>query len=296
MSTSVHQEIEWEHAAVDRGVRRYRESLMRDRNDGSRERRELAELEPGQEIMRHVVGPAHKALEVAAKEAHAAYGNPKRGREERWWFPILCVEPDVLAVIGVRAMLATREVHARPLRSVALEIGRNAQTQREFELWRKAQGKRTRESQQGGTPNYWRLMRELTPEVNERAFRKWAKKSEQYEKLDWPRDMRLHLGIKVVNVIAEAAPQWFTITMPGQVSGGRYKTERVVALTDEAREWVTARHTYNEMRRPLLVPMLVEPRDWTRVAPEEKRDGTEDRSEVAGCAVGCAGGGPEGGA
>lgn len=272
MPDNITAEIEWEHAAVERGVRRYRESLLRQRKDGSFERRELTELEPGQEIMRDVVSASHEAIAAAAEEAHNAYATKGRGREERWWFPILCLEPDKLAVIAARALLSANASSRRALRSVALEIGRNVQVQREFELWKKQQTSAATEARKAGqyVPDFWRFMRELSPEQDERAFLKWAKKSEQYQKLDWPREMRLHLGIKLVYLVVEACPKWFELTLPGTVSHGRYRTERLVCLTELARQWITLRHEYNEMRRPWLVPMISEPIDWVRTTREKK--------------------------
>lgn len=297
MIDPIQREVEWEHSAIERGVRRYRESLLRERKDGSLEPRELAELEPGQEIMRDLVGRSVKALEAAATLARDSLANKGRGREERWWWPILSLDPDKIAVIGARVLLAERHAPgstgARPLRSVALAIGRGCQVQREFELWRADVSAKSRASRGTDTfvPDYWKLMRELAPELTERAFRKWSKKSGVYNRLDWPREMRLHLGVKVAHVIAESAPEWVTITAPGYVRHGRYRTERVVALTDHARAWIAKRHDYNELRRPWLVPMLVPPRDWTRVQREEtsnaavRVDGPQDDGSLRGSAA-----------
>jgi hypothetical protein len=276
----IQREIEWEHGAVERGVRRYREQMMRERKDGSMVLRDLAELEPGQEIMRDVVRKVHEKIAETALIARNALANKGRGRDELWWWPMLSLDPDKIALIGARALLCSGHWGStvatyRALRSAALEIGRHAQVEREFEMWSAAQAKQNREAKKRGewVPDYWKWMRELAPELTERAFRKWAKKSGRYDRVDWPREMRLHFGLKVAHLIAETCPEWFTIEMPGRVQQGRYRTEKIVSLTARAREWVAARHQYNEMRRPWFVPMLVEPLDWKRVQHEEKKNG-----------------------
>lgn len=268
------REIEWERGAVERGVRRYREALTRERRDGGLEARALADLEPGQEIIRKVVGPVSKLIEATARQAKEVYKASGKGRQERWLWPILSLDADEQAFIAVRAMLVTQINRLSPLRSVALEIGRNMQLQRDYELWKDDQNRRDREARKAGTwvPNHWKYMMRAGADDMSRAFLKWSAKSPKYDRVEWSREDRLHIGIKLVSLVVEAAPGWFEVGM-STIGNGRYRTEKVVMLTEEARAWVTSRHAFNELRRPWYVPMLAPPLDWVRETEEHDEDG-----------------------
>ncbi len=271
-------QVQWERGSVERGVARYRESLYRTKKDGGLELKELAELEPGQDIMREVIVNAEAAISAAQVEAMNAMRDKTRGRWEMWWWPLCCLEADKIALIGARAMLGV-QIHelsrghgSRPLRSVALEIGRAMKLEREFEMWREAENRREREARKAKAegdedvfaPNWWKLMRQRAPELSERAFRKWAKKSGQYDRLDWGRDVRLSVGTKVIDLIVQHGGGWFTVAMVGNHMSNRYTTERRVMLTEDAWKWIKSAHRGHEFNRPWLLPMLKEPLNWTR--------------------------------
>jgi hypothetical protein len=240
MSDPIMQEIEWEQGATDRGVRRYRETMYRNGKDGGLVARPITELEPGQVIMRDVVHYTVEAIHAAQREAADAIVAKGKGRWDIWWWPILCLKAEQIAVIAVRTILSTdidaRGYKAVSARGLSLTIGRHMKTQREFEMWRKAENERERAARKERAeglrpddeyiPNWWKLMSRMSPEVNERAFRKWSKKSDQYDKLDWTREMRLHVGMKVLGLIVEYGGGWFEMEVM-RVNGGRgYKTER----------------------------------------------------------------------
>lgn len=298
-------QVLWERGSIERGVRRYRESLFRTKKDGGREMKELAELEPGLDIMREVILNAEEAIKAAQVEAMESIRDKTRGRWEMWWWPLCCLDADKIALIGARAILgSSRETgHSRPIRSVALEVGRHMKLEREFETWCDTQNKAesaTRKAKKDGdleydvyVPNWWKLMRQRAPEISERAFRKWARKSGQYDRLDWGRDVRLGVGTKVLDLLVQHGGGWFSIDLVAQHAKHRYTTERRVFLTERAESWVKGQHRGHELNRPWLLPMLVEPLDWKR---KEKRDAEVrvDRAPHdvgAGCSNGGAGGG-----
>lgn len=272
-------QVQWERGSVERGVARYRESLYRTKKDGGLELKELAELEPGQDIMREVIVNAEAAIRAAQVEAMNAMRDKTRGRWEMWWWPLCCLEADKIALIGTRSMLGGGGMSTSPrraLRSVALEIGRAMKLEREFEMWREAENRREREARKAKAegdddvfvPNWWKLMRQRAPEFSERAFRKWAKKSGQYDKLDWGRDVRLAVGTKVIDLIVRYGGGWFAVDLVGKHESNRYTTERRVMLTEDAWKWIKSAHRGHEFNRPWLLPMLKEPLDWKRKEPD----------------------------
>lgn len=261
----VRAQIVWERESVERGVRRYRSSLYDDQKDGGQRLKDLADLEPGQRIMCEVVHHSVVAIEDAQREAlaglEAKSGARGGNRMPAWWAPLLSLSAEKVAVIGVRSLLTGgASGPGRKLRSVALEIGRHMQTEREFELWRVAEDKAQKEDP--ARRSHWRLMKAISKEINEAAFTMWRKKSQRLDSLGWPRDIRLQAGTKVIDLIVQHGGGWFEVGLES-VSRGRFRTtERFVKLTEVAQEWVKSRHLGNELNRPWLLPMICEPRPW----------------------------------
>jgi len=270
------EEIEWERGAVGRGISRYRQSLYTINEDGSTEMRELADLEPGTAMLRELVTNLAPIVSAAAVEAKAKLADHKSGRWENWWYPILSLEPKAWVVIAAKAVLSQSGQNGqfvRSVRSIALEIGRNGKLEVEFREWKKAQNEKSKES---GAPNWWKLMQSRSPGIDERAFRKFKAKSKELDRVDWSREMRLAIGVKLLTLMVESGGGWFTFAKRKKVDGRGFTSENVVELTDLAKSWIKGRHRGNELSRPWLVPMIVEPRPWVRVVKHKEQEDVQN--------------------
>lgn len=269
----IQEEIEWELGSVQRGADRYISQTTVMRPNGDIVERSLADLEPGQVIIRDIVARGTEAIRAVQNEAYQAI-EVKKGSWSPWWFPMLSLPADVIAYLGAKAiLLAADDPDGCSLRSVAMTIGRQMQVQRDYELWKEAENRREREireKKKAGelpadlyVPNWWKLWHDLSGAHTEKTFAKWSKKAEHYERVGWDRETRLHTGSKVVHTLYEVSGGWFQCDLKF-IKGG--KTEYRISITEEARSWIDARHERNKEIRPWLLPMLVEPLDWTRVS------------------------------
>jgi hypothetical protein len=264
------EEIEWERGAVTRGIARYRSSLYSVNDDGTTEMRDLGDLEPGVQMLRELVSNVEPAVINAVAEAKQKLSDHKSGRWENWWFPLLSLEPKAWVIVAGKAVLAQSGQNgqfSRSVRSIALEIGRNGKLEVEFREWKRSQNEKARTT---GAPNWWKLMQSRSPEIDERAFKKFKAKSKELDKVEWSREMRLAIGTKLLTILVEHGGGWFQFALKRKPDGRGFFKENVIELTPLAQSWIKGRHRGNELSRPWLVPMLTEPKPWTREVRPDK--------------------------
>lgn len=276
------EEIEWERGAVTRGIARYRESLYSVNEDGTTTMRDLGDLEPGTAMLRELVQNVEPHVLAAVNEAKERLADHTRGRWEGWWFPILSLEPKAWIIVAGKAVLAQSGQNgqfSRSTRSLALEIGRNGKLEVEFREWKASQNQKARTT---GAPNWWKLMQSRSKVIDERAFRKFKTKSKEMDKVEWPRETRVAIGMKLLTILVEHGGGWFQFASLKRPDGRGVARESVLELTPLAQSWIKGRHRGNELSRPWLVPMLVEPKPWTRVVRQRKENDHEQEDAVEG--------------
>jgi hypothetical protein len=94
----IERQIQWEHDAIEAGIRRYREEL----NNPSRT---LADTSPGQRIIREIMREFVPFLADAQAAIKANILGP--GRASDWMFLILLLPAEVLAFLTIRAVMVT---------------------------------------------------------------------------------------------------------------------------------------------------------------------------------------------
>jgi hypothetical protein len=282
-------EVRWERESVERGVKRYRDSLMDERESGEVVPVAIAETQPGMAIIKDCMRPLTAAIRGAQADAIEGLGaQVPQGRPQLWWYPILCLSAEKMAFITLKCVLnpgnnSGNFRQSRSRRALAMEMGKHIQTEREFERWRERENTMAKEQQR---PNYWYMLRSFAPQVDERAFRKFAKHSGQYESLEWSRTLRIHIGTRLLALLIENGGGWFEeeYVFKKTAAGRRPSQEARVNLTLKAQEWIEARHEFNELQRPWLLPMLVQPLDWAEkeVTHEKARVVEETSPAVLG--------------
>lgn len=265
-------EVLHERESVSKGAARYRASLEKITERGQVRPTDLADTEPGQRIAEAAVARVVPAVEALQQQAVAGLAGTLMGQPARWWPLALCLGPDKLAYLTVRAILTVGDATAaRPLRGAALEIAGHARAEREWELWCESENRLSKDAADAGSArlNWARLARSLNPAMTERAFRRWARHSDTMVRLEWPQMDRLHLGVVMIEAAVTACPDLFAVTLVRIPRRNAYATERAVVLTDNARAWLDARHGENELARPWLMPMIAPPRDWRRLEVQQ---------------------------
>lgn len=248
---NIEQQKQWELGCVQRGVERFQRSVS-----GS----QLEDTPAGVKALRHVMSHLVPAVEQAQEEALNTVN--ERKRPNMWMLPILCLEADKMAYITARTCLQCNS--GQTLTSTALTVGNRVQCERELELWRLEELEKQKKAKESDTthPNRYRLMLDRCKNLDERAYKKWSKKYLQMDKLGWPLELRVQLGVKLIDLIVRHGGGWFTVDQIRAFKRGKSITENRVNLTEEAKAYIKHTHEECEISRPWLTPMICEPRDW----------------------------------
>lgn len=242
----IEKQIRWEMSGVERGVDRVR-SQMQDQGVG--------DSEVGMKIMRRVVPPLIALITEAQAEASEAID--KRGRPLLWWWLILTLPADQLAVITLKATLTEKPrdfTLAMSVSKVASVISRITWTQVDYARWKEAQGEKAPEDNQ--YQHY--LRRTKVPDA--KSFKRFSERIQRVRLEKWDHDAGVVFGAKLIALLAEAAPDWFEISTTRL--RGSILTEKQLVMTDAARDAILDLTEQSELSRPMLLPMITPPADW----------------------------------
>lgn len=249
-----------ELAGVDEGVSKFRQMLT----DTA-----LADTGTGRKIFKETMQMIVPAIREAQQQAVEGITNSGPGVRPVWWWYISFVSPEKLAYIALRSVLNIRMVKSgmgRPARNICLTIGLAVKQQVEFEKWlrdSKDEAKNT-----GGPDLAQRLVR-TAKNLNQRQWRNWTNRIEAIQTLDWRRDVRMHIGAKILELVIENGGGFFELKYV-QV---RNKTERQVFLSDACRAMMEDINAQLELSSPVLRPMIIEPRPWHWDEENKRYDG-----------------------
>jgi hypothetical protein len=240
-------QIRWEMSGVERGVQRARAQMAEQK---------VGDSEVGMKLMRRVVPPLIASIKAAQAEASEGVANPKRGRPQLWWWLILLLPADQLAVITLKAALTEKPrdfTLAMAVTKVANAISALAWTQVDYELWREAQGEK--DPLDNEFLHYLRRVKQ--PDA--KSFKKFSERIQRQKIERWDHEAGIQFGVKLISLLVEAAPDWFEIKV-GRLKGGR--TENQLVMREAAKEAILDLTEQTELSRPMLLPMIVPPADW----------------------------------
>jgi hypothetical protein len=252
----IEKQQRWEIESVDRGVRRYREMLAKaTENDAE------ADLPPGQKMMVAIIKELVPAIRELQETAAERWRNGERPFS--WGMQIMCLEAEKIAVIAARTALSfSRQERLVP--QLAVAIANRIREQRNFELWQDVEREKVKKAKEAGTSavNLVDVMKRSVKAVDARTVRKWIKKAEDFDKVEWTTEEKIHLGVLIVRLLAERGGGWFEIRNVSSHNKGRITTEQRLVLSDAAREFIAYHHAQSELTRPWLLPMLCPPNPW----------------------------------
>ena len=253
----IERQIHFETEAVELGVQRYRRAIAE---------ADLADTPPGLEAARDMLKTLIPAIREAQSEAVDGIANGPRGIKPRWWWLIGFLSAEKLAFITARAILTTKNKrdHASGLlfTSASLALGRHVRQELEFDMWRRAEAAKVKEAKEAGEQrvNLYKVLTERAKKVDAKAFQRWRQKIADIERLDWDRDARLAVGVKLLTLAAKHGGGWFEIILVPT----RGKTERRIVLTEIARDAISDVNSRLEINRPFLLPMVCQPKPWRK--------------------------------
>jgi len=240
-----------EMAGVDEGVERYQATLQ---DPATR----LSDTAAGRKIFNETMSLLVPAVREAQDIAIDGIANSGKGLRPQWWWYISFVSPEKLAYITMRSILGMRVANGgvgRKATHICLEIGQAVKQQVEFEKWL-AESKRTAK-ETGGRDLAAQLVRRAK-NFNQRQWGNWCRKIDSIETLDWRRDVKMHIGSKLLELSLENTGGFFRLEYV-QI---RNKTERQVFLSDACQSMIEDINSRIEAMSPVLKPMLIEPQPW----------------------------------
>jgi len=258
---AVRLNVEFETAGIERGVERYRNELSKDISKFSDTgRSSFADTDVGSKLVDQCMKPLVEGIKEIQEEA--TLGFTKRGHCAVWWLPSLCLPADKLAAVTIRTVLAGLQPEvalSRQWTHCALKIGQNIKQEREFDLWKDRQ---YREAREEGAVNLYKTMVRRVKKIDNRAARRFMRMSADLDRLDWDKEVRLHIGMKMLDTLVRYGNGWFECDL--KIVGWNHTRRhlKTVKLTDVARQAIEEDHKRCELNRPFMLPMLCEPVEW----------------------------------
>lgn len=259
--TEIEDQIRWEVASVNRGAERVREQMEKQKQFGN--------TEVGMRLISHVAPKLIEKIEEAQAEATAGLTSGKRGAPAFWWWLMVVLEADKLAVITLKSLLAQSPrdfTFNISVTGASATISRNAQTQIDYEDWAASEKEKTKAAKErGDTDHVDQHTRFLfsTKQIDAKAFSKFSARIKRQRAEKWPREAGIAFGSKLLMLLCEAMPDWFSIE-EHRLKGGRW--EKQVVLSDKAKEVIWDVTQRNELSRPMLLPMICPPAAWRKAA------------------------------
>lgn len=249
-----------ELSGVDEGVNRFRKLMSVEK---------LHDSGVGRKIFKETMADIVPAIREAQKLAVEGIANSGAGVRPVWWWYISFVSAEKLAYIALRSVLNIRMVKSgigRPARNICLDIGLAVKQQVEFEKWLRDSKD---EAQNTGGPDLAARLVRTAKNFNQRQWGNWQRRIKSIETLDWRRDVRMHIGAKILELVIEHGGGFFELKYV-QV---RNKTERQVFLSDACRAMMEDINSQLELSAPVMKPMITEPREWHWDAHNKRYDG-----------------------
>ncbi|MDR3473438.1 MAG: hypothetical protein P4M09_17405 [Devosia sp.] len=230
----------WELEGVERGVRRVRAEL---------ESQKVSDSQLGAAIAQRAAPQLIEKIKAGQKAAEDGLATITKGRPAPWWYQILMLPADKLAVIVIKNVLSFQPrdfTFNPPLTGLAKDIHRSILDQLEYEDWRGAD--------KVTVDRYFEKHR-LTP----RNLKRLRERMEQKRVERWDATTGIQFGVVLLTMLAEAVPDWFLIDQ-ARLRGGRYEYQFII--TPAAREVLFKITEQSELSQPALMPMLCPPADW----------------------------------
>ena len=253
----VHEQKLLERDCVDRGARRYFETLKaatkRDREfDGS----------PTSSVIRdplHRLEKAIRKLQSTARERLVS-AQTTGVRLGGWEMPVLAMGSRQLAFITFKCVLvAARDAHR--IQRVGTTIGRMVNYEVRWEQLRKAEAIAAKERDYT-PPNRVEMMKRSVSEINPKSVRMWLRKISNIETESWSKKVHFTVGGALLSALLEECPE---IAIKKTVHLKRYSEHQsttVVVLAPEFVGVVRSVHGKEAMNAPWLLPMVCPPRRW----------------------------------
>ena len=169
-------------------------------------------------------------------------------------FVKLCeVEPEVLALITGKHIINTITQY-KPLTATCISLGGKVETEISLKNFKNL------------NPELYQTVkadldkRSFNYTYKRRKLRESAKRDEVMSWEEWTTPTKLHVGIRLVELMIYAT---------GLIEIGtetvKHKKAKIIKQTDKTREWIKNRNGFNELLNPEYLPTVMPPKAWSTV-------------------------------
>ena len=182
----------------------------------------------------------------------------KGGKEKNWGWRVNLLDPQALAYIAVKTVIATRYGEAS-LQHHAIRIGGMVQCEYWWNEARKLEKARVKDT---GEFNRIDMLKRTVREVNPKAIRRWMRKLDDLTTQKWTPGERAHLGTVLLEAILPHMEDIFTLKVVRTKRGRTHRMESTIKMTEEFLELLHEQHMAAAVLRPWVLPMVIPPTDW----------------------------------
>lgn len=253
------EQIDFETKSVERGVKNMQRLIANPSVT-------LVDTSAGRAIFTEMMQLLIEPITEAQKEAAEDIANGGRGLKKMWKWLILYVPADKLAYMTVRSILAVRmhkQTLGRKASAITLDIGGSVKMQTEFEKFAEKSKEKSKET---GESDVAKLLIKRAKNMNARQWDNWRRRIDDIERLDWSREMKIHIGSKLLDIAVKNGGGFFEL----KYTYYRSKTTRFVFLSELCRTMIEDVNSAIEVNTPVLRPMLASPDLW-RWSQESKK-------------------------
>jgi len=240
--SEIEEQKHWELEGVERGVRKVRAEI---------DAQNVGDSQLGSALIQRtaplLIAKIAETQDMVEKGFADSAGT--KLRVPPWWYIILMLPADKLAVITIKKAMSFRPrdfTLCPALTGLASDISRSVLDQLEYEDWRKEDKKRVDRFFENYNLNARNLKR-----LRERL----AVKREQR----WDTSTGVQFGTQLLTLLCEAVPEWFSIEQ-ARLRGGRWEYQLV--FSEAARDALFKMGEQSELSQPSLMPMICPPDDW----------------------------------
>ena len=224
----------------------------------AQDRQNMTGLRPYRSLLNEWVGPVSEAIRDWVKSFETARG-PKPIALDR----IKQVDPEVAAIVSLRAVLRMLGLSHRGLIAVAREVGTSCEHEARAKVWEEQEPEDWEQTQS------WFRRRKSTQVHQRRAtISLWNKYvADKVDWLDWTEEDRYRVGLELVGLVVSATrrftimpdPEW----IPQKLSTGAYQKRPVVVMPDpELIDWLQSAMADELVHQPAWMPTVMPPQDW----------------------------------
>ena len=247
MPDKFQRQLDLEREMQGMGVARFREEIRK-----AREQDMESSTSGVLNIMQHAFEPFCKALEDWKKKC--AKGSVTGGRPNHAYPFLKDVKTDVTAFLTMKTVMDTIS-KARSLPDVTLAIATQIQNEINF-----------KEFKQESPHHYQKVKKDVTNRSRKNSHiskvLKHSAKKDDIELTSYTPTDKHKIGSLLLSLFIESTGLVEVYTPP-QLPGERKRKNSKVQPTEKTTEWLTSNNARCELLSPVVLPMIVPPRDWT---------------------------------